>query len=173
MVKHLPAMWETQVQSLGQEGRGYPVQYSCLENLMDRGAWWATAHGVWKSWTRLSDFTFFFLLSKNKSRTTILPSNLSSENIYKGIKIKISKRYLHSHICCNIVHNTRTWKQLKKAKDIRYTKWNKEMQKDTCYMIYLHNQNSQVPTRGKWNCSCQGKGGERREDQSNSTNFQL
>ena len=46
-VKNLPAMQETQVQSLGQEdspgeGNGYPLQYSCLENSMDRGGWWAT-----------------------------------------------------------------------------------------------------------------------------------
>ena len=41
------------------EGNGYPLQYSCLENSMDRGAWQATVHGVTKSWTRLSDLTFF------------------------------------------------------------------------------------------------------------------
>ena len=35
-------------------------QYSCLENPMDGGAWWAAVHGVAKSWTRLSDFTFTF-----------------------------------------------------------------------------------------------------------------
>ena len=38
-------------------GNGYPLQYSCLENSMDKGAWWATVHGVTKSWTRLSNFT--------------------------------------------------------------------------------------------------------------------
>ena len=37
------------------EGNGNPLQYSCLENPMDGGAWWATVHGVAKSWTRLSD----------------------------------------------------------------------------------------------------------------------
>ena len=37
------------------EGNGNPLQYSCLENSMDRGAWQATVHGVTKSWTRLSD----------------------------------------------------------------------------------------------------------------------
>ena len=37
-----------------EEGNGNPLQYSCLENSMDRGAWWATAHGVTKSQTRLS-----------------------------------------------------------------------------------------------------------------------
>ena len=34
-------------------GRGNPLQYSCLENPTDRGAWWATVHGVSKSWTYL------------------------------------------------------------------------------------------------------------------------
>ena len=32
------------------EGNGYPLQYSCLENSMDRGAWWAKVHGVAKNW---------------------------------------------------------------------------------------------------------------------------
>ena len=42
------------------EGNGTPLQYSCLENLMDGGAWCAAVHGVAKSWTRLSDFAFTF-----------------------------------------------------------------------------------------------------------------
>ena len=40
------------------EGNGTPLQYSCLENPMDGGAWWAAVHGVAKSQTRLSDFPF-------------------------------------------------------------------------------------------------------------------
>ena len=43
-----------------REGNGTPLQYSCLENPMDWGAWWAAVHGVAKSRTRLSDFTFLF-----------------------------------------------------------------------------------------------------------------
>jgi len=43
-----------------REGNGTPLQYSCLENPMDGRAWWATVHGVTRSWTRLSDFTFTF-----------------------------------------------------------------------------------------------------------------
>ena len=43
-----------------REGNGTPLQYSCLENPMDRGAWKAAVHGVAKSRTRLSDFTFTF-----------------------------------------------------------------------------------------------------------------
>ena len=42
------------------EGNGAPLQYSCLENPMDGGAWWAAVHGVAKSQTRLNDFTFIF-----------------------------------------------------------------------------------------------------------------
>ena len=42
------------------EGNGTPLQYSWLENPMDGGAWWAAVHGVAKSQTRLSDFTFTF-----------------------------------------------------------------------------------------------------------------
>ena len=42
------------------ERNGNPLQYSCLENLMDRGAWWAAVHGVARSRTRLSDFSFTF-----------------------------------------------------------------------------------------------------------------
>ena len=66
MVKNLPAVWETWVQSLGWEdplekGNGYPLQYSCLKNSKDRGAWRATVDGVTKSWTQLSDFHFIHL----------------------------------------------------------------------------------------------------------------
>ena len=42
------------------EGNGTPLQYSCLENPMDGGAWWAAVHGVAKSRTRLTNFTFTF-----------------------------------------------------------------------------------------------------------------
>ena len=42
------------------EGNGTPLQYSCLENPMDGGAWWTAVHGVTKSQTWLSDFTFTF-----------------------------------------------------------------------------------------------------------------
>ena len=42
------------------EGNGIPLQYSCLESPLDRGAWWAAVHGVAKSQTWLSDFTFTF-----------------------------------------------------------------------------------------------------------------
>ena len=70
-LKALPAMRETWVRSLGWkdspgEGNGNPLQYSCLENPMDGGAWWAIVHWVAKSRTRLSDFTFTCKLRLNE-----------------------------------------------------------------------------------------------------------
>ena len=44
------------------KGNGYPLQYSCLENLMDRGAWWATVHGVAKSQTSAQSLSKGLLL---------------------------------------------------------------------------------------------------------------
>ena len=54
------------------EGNGTPLQYSCLENPMDGGAWWAAVHGVVKSQTRLSDFTFTFHLCIREGNGNLL-----------------------------------------------------------------------------------------------------
>ena len=59
MIKNLPEIQETQVQSLGREDPleeeiDNLLQYSCLENSLDRGAWKSTVHGVTKSQTQLS-----------------------------------------------------------------------------------------------------------------------
>ena len=65
-VKSLPAMWETRVRSLGPEDP-MEKEMETHSNIlawripMERGAWWVTAHRVTKSWTQLSDFTFFFI----------------------------------------------------------------------------------------------------------------
>ena len=58
------------------EENGNPLQYSCLENPMDRGAWWATVHGVAKSQTRLSDFTFTKKGAKGRTKILMLGINL-------------------------------------------------------------------------------------------------
>ena len=79
-------MWETWVRDLGSipglgrfpgEGKGYPLQYSCLENPMDRGAWWAIIHGVAKSQTWLSDFTHSLCVRDS----TLAPQGTQSEYI--------------------------------------------------------------------------------------------
>ena len=60
MVKHLRCGDPGSIPGSGRspgEGNGNPLQYSCLKISMDRGAWWATVHGVTKSQTQLNDFT--------------------------------------------------------------------------------------------------------------------
>ena len=56
LFKHFPQF--AVIHTVNGEGNGNPLQYSCLENSMDRGTWWAIVHGVAKSQTRLSDFHF-------------------------------------------------------------------------------------------------------------------
>ena len=68
-LKQLPAMRETRglIPGLGRspgEGNGNPLQYSCLENPMEGGAWWATVHGVARSRTRLSQTSTVLKYSK-------------------------------------------------------------------------------------------------------------
>ena len=50
-----------------EEGNGYPLQYPCLENSVDRGAWRATVHGVTKSWIRLNSYRVIGICSKQIS----------------------------------------------------------------------------------------------------------
>ena len=71
------------------EGNGNPLRYSCLENPMDREAWWATVHWVKKSRTRLSNFTFTFTFSNSSSSEY---SEISDNFIQIYIPDKLQKR---------------------------------------------------------------------------------
>jgi len=62
------------------EGNGTPLQYSCLGNPMDGGAWWATVHGVARSLTRLSDFTFIFHFDALEKKWQPTPVFLPAES---------------------------------------------------------------------------------------------
>ena len=68
--------WEDQSGRSPGRGHGNPLQYSCLENPMDRGAWWATVHRVTKSWTSLKQ------LSMHKH------SDWSKGEMYEFLKLK-------------------------------------------------------------------------------------
>ena len=72
-------------------GHSNPLQYSCLENPMDRGAWWATVHGVTKSQTRLSDYHFHFLM-------TNLDSILKSITLLTKVCTVKSYGFFSSHV---------------------------------------------------------------------------
>ena len=76
------------------EGNGNPLQYSCLENAMDRGAWKATVYGVAKSRTRLSDFTFTFTFSSSKLDVTPRLFHL-----YKGNSTKVTVGIINVKLC--------------------------------------------------------------------------
>ena len=58
---------------MSREGNRTPLQYSCLENPMDGGAWWAAVHGVATSQTQLSDFTFTHWRRKWQPTPVFLP----------------------------------------------------------------------------------------------------
>ena len=66
------------------EGKGNPLQYTCLENPMDGGAWWAAVLGVAKSWTRLSDFTFMQWRRKWQPTPVFLPGEFQGQRSLLG-----------------------------------------------------------------------------------------
>ena len=69
------------------EGNGNPLQYSCLENPVDGGAWWATVHGVAKSWTRLSNFTSLFIFLHQRRKWQPTPVFLPGESQGRGNRV--------------------------------------------------------------------------------------
>ena len=72
-------------------GNGNPLQYSCLENSMDRGAWQATVHGVAKSWTQLNDFHFTSNLMQSKALIKKINKWLLNKWIHYKFNISKSK----------------------------------------------------------------------------------
>ena len=90
-VQNLPEMQEDpgSIPGLGRSlgaGNGNPLQFSCLENPKDRGAWWATVPRVEKSWTQLSDFTFTFHIYIKYSGSVVknLPANIGDMSSIPG-----------------------------------------------------------------------------------------
>ena len=69
------------------EGNGTPLQYSCLENPMDGGTWWAAVHGVAKSRTRLSDFTFMHWRRKWQPTPVFLPGESQGRGSQVGCRL--------------------------------------------------------------------------------------
>ena len=67
-----------------REGNGNPLQYSCLENPMDRGAWWAAVHGVARRQTRLSDFIALFTFMHWRRKWQPTPVFLLGESQGRG-----------------------------------------------------------------------------------------
>jgi len=70
------------------EGNGTPLQYFCLENPMDGEAWWAAVHGVAKSWTQLSDFTFMHWRRKWQATPVFLPGESQGRGSLVGCRLR-------------------------------------------------------------------------------------
>ena len=95
LVKNLPANAGDMGSILGSgrspvEGNGNPLPYSCLENPMDGGAWWAAVHGVAKSRTRLSDFTLtlhFHALEEDLAATEAM-NEQAARSVYQFFRKK-------------------------------------------------------------------------------------
>ena len=101
-LKCLPAMWETWVWSLGWEDylekeMATHSQYSCLENPMDRGVWWATVHEVTKNQTWLSDFNFTYTFT-----LFIKASVLTSLTGFLRLTPLIQKYFFLKSHCCRL-----------------------------------------------------------------------
>ena len=79
------------IEVLPGEGDGTPLQYSCLENPMDRGAWWAAVHWVAKIQTQLSDFTFTFhfhaLKKEMATHSSVLPGESKGQQSLVGCRL--------------------------------------------------------------------------------------
>ena len=84
MVKILPVIQKTQVRSLGRplEKKWQPIPVFLPGNPMDGGAWWATVHGITKSWTRLSNFTFFLSNLLYDPAILLIDTDLKEMNMY-------------------------------------------------------------------------------------------
>ena len=79
-----------------EDGNSYPFQYSCLENSMDRGAWWAIVHGLTKSWTRLSDEPFHTSLNHLNKHFRL--------NYLEGILLSATKSLTKQSILNYFIH---------------------------------------------------------------------
>ena len=100
MINNLPAVQETWISSLGREdspweGNGYPLQYSCLENPLDRGARKAAVHGVSKSQTRLSGYHVH-------SSHTIKARNVAMHSIFFSCQSYLNLKKLKFYV---MIHN--------------------------------------------------------------------
>ena len=96
------------LRSPGEEN-GNPLQYSCLKNSMDRGAWWATIHGVAKIRTQLSDFTHYeqyWILDvvQERSKILFLKTELNNHmNNSTQVKYSVTGVWFHEGLCQRIL----------------------------------------------------------------------
>ena len=101
------------------EGNGNPLQHSYLENPMDGGAWWASVHGVAKSRTRLSDFTFTTQQPLLKLLLCTMPHSTSGFNLLWGSWPKVQQW----QCTCVDPLSWQLWEELTHNPDVLATSW--------------------------------------------------
>ena len=115
-----------------REGNGTPLQYSCLENPMDGGAWWAAIHGVAKSRTWLSNFTFSFhfhaLEKEMATHSSVLAWRIPGTGEPGGLPSMGSHRIGHD------------WSDL-----AQHTLW----RKDSAMLVFIQQQHSLIHNPSK------------------------
>ena len=135
--KHIAVLLCYTIETNTGEGNGTPLQHSCLETPMDGGAWWAAVHGVAKSQTQLSDFTFTFhfhaLEKEMATHSSVLawkipetgePGGLPSLGLHSQTRLKrlSSSSSSSREAWCTAVYGvTKSWTQLSNWTNWLYT----------------------------------------------------
>ena len=127
------------------EGNGTPLQHSCLENPMDGGAWWAAVHGVAKSRTRLSDFTFTFHLhaleKEMATHSSVLAWRIPGTGEPHGLPSMGSHRVEHNWSDAAAAAPGKTKTNLKQSVIKRSEQLTKQV-----FNNYLHSPTSEIPS---------------------------
>ena len=89
-------------------GNGNPLQCSCLENPMDRGAWWATAHGVKKNWTWLSMHVLLFPHKRDPRELSLCVKTQWEDNHLRTRKRALTSHWVCQHLALGLL-STQNW----------------------------------------------------------------
>ena len=131
--------------SIDEEGNGTPLQYSCLENPMDREAWQAAIHEVAKSRTRLRDFTLTFQLiltlsmvhSKSHSGMIAFLQIRDQRNknsmFHNTVRVSVQEVWIQSWFNCQLQHSTPLLQQLVRQNTSTYEKESKTLPQFTYF----------------------------------------
>ena len=132
------------------EGNGSPLQYSCLENPMDGGAWWAAVHGVAEGWTRLSDFTFtfhFHALEKEMATcSSVLAWRIPGTGEPGGLPSMGSHRVGHDWSDLAVASFNITWTEELPDVQIWFRK-GKRNQRSNCQHFLDHSKSKRIPEK--------------------------
>ena len=112
--------------NISREGNGNPLQYSCLENPMDGGAWWAAVYGVAKSRTWLSDFTFtfhFHTLEKEMATPVFFPGESRDGGAWQAAIYGVAQSQILLKRLSSSSSGKESTSQCRRHKRFRFNPW--------------------------------------------------